>query len=80
MDAQPREVHLFPSRVAHSLVQIAFSRGSQVFYGGPDETPVGRYPLGLTNVGDGFREQTRYQGLSAIAERDELFLTVRYTF
>jgi len=54
--------------------------GVAIFYGGPDETPVRTYELGLTNVGDDFRARTRYQGLSAIAERDELFLILRYTF
>jgi hypothetical protein len=81
-------VHDFSSASGAFIGQVRYrftqdfsaSFGVAVFYGGPEKAPVPRYPLGLTNVGDSFRARTRYQGLSAIAERDELFLTVRYTF
>jgi hypothetical protein len=54
--------------------------GISNFYGTPQ---FGRVPLrqiGLQNSGGNFMERFRFQGLSAIAERDEIFATLRYTF
>jgi len=81
-------VHDFSSASGAFIGQVAYrfnqdfsvGVGMALFYGGPEKAPVLRYPLGLTNEGGSFRARTSYQGLSPIAERDELFLTVRYTF
>jgi hypothetical protein len=54
--------------------------GISNFYG---SAQLGRVPLrqiGLQNNGGDFTERLRFQGLSAVAERDELFATLRYTF
>lgn len=50
------------------------------FYGGPGLNRVARYPLQLFDTQTDFNVRTRYEGLSAIAERDEVFLKLRYTF
>ena len=50
------------------------------FFGTPAN---GRIPLRqalLGNNGGDFMQRTRFEGLSAIAERDEVYLTLRYTF
>jgi hypothetical protein len=36
--------------------------------------------LALFDTQTSFTARTRYEGLSAISERDELFLSLRYTF
>ena len=54
--------------------------GVSDFYGTPQ---YGRLPLrqlGLQNNGGDFMERLRFQGLSPIAERDEIFAILRYTF
>jgi hypothetical protein len=54
--------------------------GISNFYG---QAQVGRIPLrqiGLQNNGRGFTEQLRFNGLSAVAERDEISAVLRYTF
>ncbi|MCC6640798.1 MAG: hypothetical protein IT386_06520 [Deltaproteobacteria bacterium] len=54
--------------------------GVSTFYGKPQ---YGRLPLrqlGLQNNGGDFMERFRFQGLSPIAERDEVFAILRYTF
>jgi hypothetical protein len=50
------------------------------FYGGPENDPVPLYPVALPNTTTDFDMRTRFEGVSAIAERDEVFLTIRYTF
>lgn len=50
------------------------------YYGDPDELQIPvRQPL-LGNQGGNYKADVRYDGLSAISERDEAFLTLRYTF
>lgn len=54
--------------------------GVASFFGTPAE---GRIPVRqalLGNNGGDFMQRTRFEGLSAIAERDEVYLTLRYTF
>ena len=54
--------------------------GMAGFYGKPEPLPVGlRQPL-ASNLGGNFKADTRYDGLSPIAERDEIYLLLRYTF
>lgn len=50
------------------------------FYGRPDENHLPLHPIALPDTQTDFRAGTRFEGLSAIAERDELFLRLRYTF
>jgi hypothetical protein len=50
------------------------------FYGGPENPQTPLYPIALPTTMDDFTMRTRFEGLSAIAERDEAFLTLRYTF
>jgi hypothetical protein len=54
--------------------------GSAGFYGTPDKLQSAIVPLLVANQGKSFKADTAYDGLSAIAEKDELFLLVRYTF
>ncbi len=54
--------------------------GISNFYGTPQ---FGRIPLrqfGLQNNGGNFEERFRFNGLSAVAERDEISAILRYTF
>ena len=54
--------------------------GVAAFYGEPEPIPVAiRQPV-PTNLGGQYRAHTRYNGLTPIAERDEFYLLVRYTF
>ena len=50
------------------------------FYGGAEKNRIPQYPLALFDTQTSFSARTRYEGLSAISERDELFLSLRYTF
>lgn len=50
------------------------------FYGRPSNNRVPFHPISLPNTQTDFNSKIRYGGLSAIAERDELFLRLRYTF
>jgi hypothetical protein len=50
------------------------------FYGDPSERALALRPAFLGNQGGDYKSDTNYDGLSAIAERDEVFLSLRYTF
>jgi hypothetical protein len=50
------------------------------FYGKPDSFQVPIRPLLVQNQGHSYKSDTRYDGLTALAERDEVFLLIRYTF
>ncbi|MDJ0866580.1 MAG: hypothetical protein QNK03_10760 [Myxococcota bacterium] len=54
--------------------------GGAGFYGQARQEPTPLSPPLVQNQGGSYRARTRYQGLSPIAERDELFLRLRYTF
>jgi hypothetical protein len=54
--------------------------GLALFWGSPGFAEVPLHQLAPANVGGSFRSRTSYAGLSAIAERDEVFLRLRYTF
>ena len=54
--------------------------GALAFYGQPDQNRLPLHPIALPDTQTDFDANTRYEGLSAIAERDELFLRLRYTF
>jgi hypothetical protein len=50
------------------------------FYGHPEPLPVAvRQPI-PTNLGGEYRAHNRYNGLIPLAERDEIYLLLRYTF
>jgi hypothetical protein len=54
--------------------------GLLAFYGQPDDNRLPTHPIALPDTQTDFDARTRYEGLSAIAERDEVFLKLRYTF
>jgi hypothetical protein len=54
--------------------------GMLAFYGQPDDNRLPLHPIALPDTQTEFDARTRYEGLSAISERDELFLRLRYTF
>jgi hypothetical protein len=81
-------VHDFSSASGGIITQLTYrfsesfsaTFGVLGFYGGPGKNRIPRNPLALFDTQTSFRARTRYEGLSAISERDELFLRVRYTF
>jgi hypothetical protein len=54
--------------------------GVALFYGSPQRARIPYHQLAISNQGPTYSADTAYTGLSAISERDEVFLTVRYTF
>jgi hypothetical protein len=54
--------------------------GALSFYGQPQENHLPFNPIALPDTQTSFESHTRFEGLSAIAEREELFLRLRYTF
>ncbi len=54
--------------------------GVSLFYGHADQWRVPLVPVVLRNDGGSFKERTAYPGLSALAERDDVFFTLRYAF
>ncbi len=54
--------------------------GVSVFYGKPAQFRIPLNQVALRNDGGDFKERTAYPGLSALAERDDIFFTVRYSF
>ena len=54
--------------------------GVLAFYGGPERNRIPQYPIALFDTDTNFNTRTRFEGLSAISERDEVFVQVRYTF
>lgn len=54
--------------------------GFSNFYGTPQWGNLPLTQLGVQNNGGDFIERFRFQGLSPIAERDEIFVSLRYTF
>jgi hypothetical protein len=54
--------------------------GMASFFGGPENERIGMHQLAIGNNGGDFKARTGFEGLSPIAERDEFFVSVRYTF
>ena len=81
-------VHDFSSASGGVVGQITYrfnevfsvTAGVLGFYGGPERNRIPRYPISLFDTQTSFDARFRYGGLSAIAERDEAFLKLRYTF
>jgi hypothetical protein len=78
----------FRSSSGGSIIQVGYrftenfsaQVGSAIFYGTPQDSPISTHQLALGNNGGDFEAKTAYNGLSAISERDELFVSLRYTF
>jgi hypothetical protein len=81
-------VYDFRSKSGGLLPQVSYrvnqdfslTVGLALFFGSPGFADVPRFQLAPANVGGSFRSRTSYQGLSPIAERDEVYLRIRYTF
>ncbi len=54
--------------------------GALLFYGEPDDNRLPFHPIAMSDATTDFETRTRYDGLSAVAERDEVFLKLRWTF
>ncbi len=59
---------------------FSISLGVSTYYGSPRRQAMPQYPLALGNMSPPYEQEIKYGGLSAIAERDELSLRLRYTF
>jgi hypothetical protein len=59
---------------------ISVTAGALLFYGDPQYNDAPLYPLALPDTQTSFRARTRFEGLSPIAERNELFMQLRWTF
>ncbi len=59
---------------------LSVTAGALMLYGDPQYNDLARYPIALPDTQTSFRARTRYDGLSPIAERDELFMQLRWTF
>ena len=81
-------IHDLKSASGGAIVQAtyrfseAFSAtvGLLTFYGTPGNNRIPYHPIALPNTSTDFTVRTRFDGLTAIAERDEVFLSLRYTF
>jgi len=81
-------VHDFESASGGLIWQLSYrysdafsiTLGLLDFYGSPQTNRLPQHPIVLPDTQTSFSARTRYDGLSAIAERDELFLKLRYTF
>jgi hypothetical protein len=59
---------------------FSITLGALGFWGQPQSNHIPFQPIALPDTDTRFEADTRYEGLSAIAERDEVFLRLRYTF
>jgi hypothetical protein len=81
-------VHDFPSASGGVLASVTYrytevlsaTFGMASFFGGPENERIGFHQLAIQNNGGDFKARTGYEGLSPIAERDELFVSFRWTF
>jgi hypothetical protein len=82
-------VHDFQSASGGALASVIYrfserfsaSVGVAAFYGGPEQLREALVPVIVGNDGGDYKDRANFfNGLTAIAERDELFATIRYTF
>ena len=81
-------VHDFNSGTGGLITQMTYrfsqdfsaTFGIAGFYGDPEPLALALTPAVLTNQGGDYKANVDYQGLSPLAERDEVFLQIRYTF
>jgi hypothetical protein len=81
-------VHDINSASGGSILQVSYrysevfsvTAGVAFFYGKPRRQRLANYPLAIENSAPPYLARTNYQGLSPIAEREEIFLRLRYTF
>jgi len=60
--------------------ELSATVGMAAFYGEPEPLPVSvRQPV-ASNLGGNFKANIRYDGLVPLAERDEIYMLIRYTF
>lgn len=60
---------------------FSVSTGLTTFRGEPRSARIPRVQSGLSaTAGNDYETRTRFNGLSAVADREELFVTIRYTF
>jgi hypothetical protein len=79
-DIQSSSGGILPS-VSYRINQdFSMTVGMAVFWGSPKFADVPLYQLAPANNGGTFRSRTGYYGLSPIAERDEIYLRIRWTF
>jgi hypothetical protein len=79
-DFQSKSGGILPQVTYRVSQDFSITAGMAFFYGSPQFADVPVFQLAPANNGGSFRSRTSYQGLSAIAERDEVFLRIRYTF
>ena len=54
--------------------------GVNGFYGRPELLQIPLNQVIINNNGGDFRQRVKYDGVSPLAQQDEVFLSVRYTF
>jgi hypothetical protein len=59
---------------------FSMTLGLATFYGTPHKLNIPIQQAALGNNGPGFDTLSKYDGLSALAERDEVSMRIRYTF
>jgi hypothetical protein len=79
-DFRSKSGGLLPQVTYRVSENFSLTVGLALFFGSPEFVDVPFFQLAPANVGGSFRSRTSYQGLSPIAERDEIYLRIRYTF
>jgi hypothetical protein len=79
-DIQSASGGFLPSISYRVNQDFSMTFGVAVFWGSPQFADVPLYQLAPANNGGTFRARTAFNGLSAISERDEVFLRIRWTF
>ena len=83
------QVHELESNSGGTIVNMTYrmtenfsmSVGLTTFYGDPRSSRQARVPLSVSSTaGNDYESRLRYNGLSPVADREELYMTLRYTF
>ena len=60
---------------------FSISTGLTTFFGEPRSARMTRVPLALSSTaGNDYESRSRYNGLNPVSDREELFMSLRYTF